>query len=270
MKSRWFLLIACALLFSVITLSLHLSKIYPQEKTKIFYLPSLGYLKLVSGTFKPLVAQMLFVKGVLELSEEVPDRTSYFLKLFEISINLDPKLVSAYFFGGVAVPIKKEEIPLGIRFLKEGMRLNPFDWRIPFWIGFDYLELGAYSKVIEYYNIASNLPNSPPYLKTNLAFFYYKADRPKEGILYFEGLLRSLKDERLLKIIEKKIEWLKGLVSLETKIEEYRRFYGAWPSDFKDLLEAGLIDKIPQDPFGEGYYLEKGLLDGVPKVRSKP
>jgi len=270
MVSRKGLSIICAFLFlSVIIFSLLLSRISPQEEKKIYYLPSLEYLKLVSGTFKPLFAEMLFIKGVLDISEEVPDRMSYFLKLFETAINLDPKLVSACFFGGIVVPVKKEEIPSGIKFLKEGMRLNPSDWRIPFWIGFNYLELGIYSKVIEYYRLASNLPDSPAYLKTNLAFFYYKADRPKEGLLYLEGLFHSLKDRRLLEIIEKKIEWLEGLVFLEAKLTEFKRLFGIWPSDLEDLLETGLIDKIPPDPFGEGYYLEKGLFGGVPKVRSR-
>lgn len=264
------MVVVCFLLFlSVITFSLYLFKIYPQEEIKIYYLPSLEYLKLASGSFTPLISHILFIKGILELSEEVPNRTNYFLKLFEISINLDPKLVSAYFFGGVIVPTEKEEIPLGIKFLKEGIRLNPSEWRIPFWIGFNYLQLGAYSKVIEYYKIASHLPNSPSYLRTNLAFYYYKADRPKEGILYLESLLGSLKDERLLKMIEKKIEWLKGLVFLETKVEEYKSRYGVWPSDLKDLIEKGLIDKIPQDPFGKGYYLDEQWYKYPGRIRSR-
>lgn len=270
MQKKKPLLMICIFLFlCVIAYSLYLSKIYPREKTKIYYLPSSEYLELISGTFRPLFAEMIFIKGVLELSEEVPDRTNYFLELFRTVVNLDPQLISAYFFGGVIVPVKKEEIAMGIKFLKEGIRLNPSEWRIPFWIGFNYLQLGAYSKVIEYYRIASDLPHSPSYLKSNLAFYYYKADRPKEGILYLEGLLHSLKDERLLKMMEKRIAWLKGLVLLEVKIEEYRRLYGIWPSDLKDLLEAGLIDEIPLAPFGGGYYLEKGLWDMAPKVRSR-
>ena len=270
MRSKWILLIVCIFFFlSVFSFSLFLFKIYPQKKTKIYYLPSLEYLKLVSGTFRPLFAEMLFIKGILEISEKVPQRIDYFLKLFEIVVNLDPKLISAYIFGGVVVPRNKEEIALGIKFLKKGMRLNPSDWRIPFWIGFDYLQLGIYSKVIEYYRIASNLPQSPSYLKSNLAFYYYKAGKIKEGLLYLEGLLHSLEDKRLLKIIKEKIKWLKGLVLLEEKVEEYKNHYGIWPSDLKDLVEKGLLDKIPQDPFGKGYYLEKDLFGGRPRVKSR-
>jgi hypothetical protein len=98
MHSRRYLLIICILLFlSVIILSLHLSRISPQpvglprEEKKIYYLPSLDYLRLISGTHKPLFAQALFIKGILEISEKVPDRVNYFSKLFKTAVNLDPQ-----------------------------------------------------------------------------------------------------------------------------------------------------------------------------------
>ena len=270
MRSRKRLLIICFFLFlSTVVFSFFLSRSSFQERGKIYYSPPTDYLKLVSGTFRPVFAQMLFIKGVLELSEDVPDRMSYFLKLFNTVVNLDRGLLNACFFGGVVVPNKKEEIVLGIKFLKRTMSLNPSEWRIPFWIGFDYLQLGVYSKVIEYYRIASNLPDSPVYLKTNLAFYYYQESNPQEGVLYLEGLLHSLKDEHLLKVIRKKIEWLKNLVFLEEKIKTYKELYGFWPKSLNDLIKKSLIDTIPPDPFGKGYYLEQSVLGGAPKVKSK-
>jgi len=248
---------------------MRLSRISTQEKKKIYYLPSLDYLKLSSGSFRPLFAEMIFVKGVLDIPDKVPNRINYFLNLFNTSIGLDPKLINAYFLGGVVIPTGKDEINAGIEFLRKGLALNSSDWRIPFWIGFDYFELGMYDKVIKYYWMASSVPNSPPYLKTNLAFLYYKANRPKEGLLYLEGLYHFIKDTHTLKIMEKKIEWLKGIVDLEAKTEEYRKIYGAWPLNLDDLVKRGLIKEIPYDPFGKGYYLDKNSRNGTPEVKSE-
>lgn len=269
MLSQRFLPIICVFLFlSVFASSLYLSPVSSQQKKKIYYLPSLESLKLISGNFRPLFAEALFIKGVLELSEPIPGRMDYLLKLFGTSIGLDPKLISAYFFGGVVVPRNEEEIASGIKFLKQGLKLNSSNWKIPFWLGFNYLQLGNYAKAAEYYRIAANLPDSPNYLKTNLAFFYYKSNRAQQGLLYLEGLLHSLKDKRVLAIIERKIEWLKGLTFLEKKVAQYKLLYGIWPSELKDLVKVNLIKQIPEDRFGKGYYLEKGLLES-PKIRSR-
>lgn len=261
--------LSAVFLLLVFIFSVYLSDNFTRQNTEVYFFPSADYLKLISGTFRPLSADMLFIKGVLEMSDEIPDRRNYLFNLFETSAELDPKLIGAYFFGGVAVPVNKEEIAWGINFLKKGMKLNPYEWRIPFWIGFNYLELGIYSKAAQYYRIASDLPGSPRFLKTNLAFLYYKAGDLPSGILYLEGLSQSLKDKRLLEIIDKKINWLKGLVYLEGKVQDYKDIYGLWPSDLEELLDKGIIKEVPLDPFGKGYYLQKDTFHDIPKVRSK-
>lgn len=269
MQKKGPLIIICLLLFlAVYNFSSFLSKIPLKEKKKVYYFPSQDYLRLVSGTFRPLSAHLLFIKGVLELSEEIPDRQNYLTKLFLTSIQLDPKLKSAYFFGGIVVPIKKEDIPLGIVFLKEAEKFDPKEWRIPYWIGFNYLQLQDYLKAAEYYKKASELPNSPNFLKTNLAMLYYQAKRPELGLWYLEGLYQSVKDERLLELIKQKIDWLKNIVLLEEKVKEYKEIYGYWPKELEDLVRAGLLDKIPDDPFGKGYKLDEEWYKNPGRVKS--
>lgn len=270
MNSRWTLSIVCVILFlSVIAFSLYLFETYPKEKVKIYYLPSTDYLKLVSGTFRPLFAETLFIKGVLELSEGIPDRQNYLSKLFLTSIQLDPKLISACFFGGMVVPRTRQDIPLGIRFLKEAMKLNPIEWRIPYWIGFNYFQLQDYLKAAEYYQQASALPGSPSFLTTNLAMFYYWAGKPELALWYLEGLYQSVGDERLLELIRLKMDWLKNIVFLEKKVKEYKKIYGYWPKDLEELIKKGLLDKIPEDPFGRGYELDEEWYRGPGRVKSR-
>lgn len=270
MTGRKSLGIICIIFFIfVYGFSAYLFRIFPKQEKAAYYLPSIEYLRLVSGTFRPLAADLLFIKGVLDIPEKIPDKSNYLINLFKTSINLDPKLTNAYFFGGVVVPHKKEEINLGISFLKEGMALNPSEWRIPFWIGFSYLETGAYSKVIEYYRIASELPGSPDYLKTNLAYFYYRTGKFNEGVLYMETLADSLNDDRVKGMLEVKTGWLKNIIFLETKLQEYKELYGEWPSILEDLVDKKLIEEVPRDSFGQGYYLEQDIFGGMPKVKSK-
>jgi len=270
MKLRPKLPFLCLLfLFLSVGFSLYLSKSVSLEKRKVYFLPQAKYLKAISGSHKHLAASLFFVKGVLDISEKIPQRIDYLLDVFRTSVKLDPRLVGAYVIGGVVVPKTKQDIVLAIDFLKEGMELNPKEWRIPFWIGFNNLELSIYPKVIEYYQLASELPDSPRYLKSNLAYYYYKSDKPKEGLLYLQTLKESLEDERLIKSIEQKITWLENIAYLEAKVKVYKDTYQSWPDSLDDLVRVGLISEIPEDPFGGGYELGKDWYRGQGRVKSK-
>jgi tetratricopeptide (TPR) repeat protein len=252
----------------VITLSCRLSGVALEQKKTVYYLPSVQYLSSISGTFKPMVAEMMFIKGVLELTDEIPGRVPYLINVFKAAVYLDPKLMSAYFFGGTIVPAEKADIILGNAFLEEAASLNTEDWRVPFWIGFNYLQLGEYLKAAEYYRKSSLLPGAPAYLKTNQAMFYYKAGKAEMGIVYLESLAQTITDERLMEVFKKKIDWLKNIVYLEGKTRQFKELFGFWPKDLKELVQKGLIEKVPDDPFGRGYQLDKNWEENPGKIRS--
>ncbi|MCF7873832.1 MAG: hypothetical protein K9L84_03560 [Candidatus Omnitrophica bacterium] len=263
-----FTLFSLFFIFTII-LSFYLSKKSPiQQKINYFLVPA-KTLKITTGTFQPLVAELLFIKGVLGLSENRPQQTDNLMSLFETSIELNPKIKEAYFLGAVVVPKNKKDILKGISLLKKGLELNPSSWRIPYWIGFNYLELRIYSKVIEYYKKAANKPNSPGYIKTNLPFFYYKNQNYQQGIVYLQTLLKTVKDKNVKRIMENKINWLKNIIFLEKKIQDYKNLYKQWPISLKELVKKDLLDKIPSDPFGKKYYLERKSLKNKPKIKSK-
>lgn len=270
MADRKKLLVLCAFILLILyAFSFQLSRISIEQERQNYYVPSLQYLEFIGGTFKPLLADLLFIKGILELFEDVPDRADYFLTLFRTTVGLDERLINPYFLGGIVVPLNREEVYKGIEFLQEGMRKHPFDWRFPYWIGFCYLELKDYSKVIEYYQIASNVPHSPSFLKTTLAYYYYKAGKLDEGALYLSSLTDSVDDERILDILDKKTRWLKQMSFLKDKVNEYYLKNNSWPLSLQDLIDKQLIDKIPDDPFGREYYLDTGEPGKPPEVKSR-
>lgn len=263
--------LVCAFLFVIIG-SVFLDKAVFLKKERSYYVPPLNYLLFISATHKHLFADMFFIRGVLDLSEEFPpgfDRLGYLLKNFEIATTLDPKLTRGYFFAGIVSPVKKEQIPQCIQFLKQGIKRDPDSWQIPFWIGFNYFQIGNYGQTIEYYQTAASLAGAPGYLKTNLAFYYYQAGYPQLGLLYFESLLDSVKDKRITRMIEQKIKWLKDIVFLEGKVKEFKQKYGRWPKDLEELVSKRLIEKIPDDPFGKGYYLSEEWYKEPAKVKSR-
>ena len=265
-------IVAVILFFLIAPLSYLLNRMPYSDKRHLYYVPPLNYLSLLSGTHKLSIANLFFIRGILDLSEEFPpsvDRTAYLLRNFEIASTLNPQLLQAYFFAGIVVPRTREEIPRGIKFLKEALKRNSQAWEIAYWLGFNYYQLGEYSKTIEYYKIASSYKDAPSFLKTNLAYLYYRTNQAQLGILYLKGLLESIKDRRLLELIELKIAWLKNIIFLEDQVKKFKEIYGLWPKALEELIEKGLIDKIPEDPFGKRYELDEEWYKGPARVKSR-
>ena len=237
-----------------------LERDFSLEKRRIFYLPPADYLIKASGTFRSFLADIFYIRGILELSEEIKDRAfwaDWVQKNFELATTLDPQLTQGYFFAGVVIASNKEFIQKGVQFLEKALSRNSQSWEIPYWLGFNYFQLGEFLKAAEYYQKAAKFNDAPLFLKSNPAVFYYRAKRPDLGIIYLEGLSRSIKDPRQLEWIEIKLGWLKNIALLEDKIGQYKMLYGAPPESLEKLVAAGLLKDIPADPFGSGYYLDR-------------
>lgn len=262
MRRRGLLPAACiiGLLYIISLYSGYLEKSFLLERQRVLYTPPARAVELLSANFASFSADIFYIRGILALSDEFNDllqRTRWIQDNFSVAIFCDPKLVQGYFFAGVVVGQDKERIKLGIEFLEKHMHLNTQEWRIPYWIGFNYYQLGDYLKAIDYYKSAALFPGSPDFLKSNPAIFYYRAGKADMGVLYLEGLLKTLKDPRQAEWIKVKLEWLSQIAFLEEKVGEFKDRFSRLPDDLEELVEKDIILKIPADPFGRGYYLDK-------------
>lgn len=240
--------------------SSYLQRRFAPESRRVFFTPSPEALRLFSGSFASFLADMFYIQGILDISGEFdsPDiRIKRIQDDFSAALSLDPKLVQGYFFASIVLGRDKEGIARGIDFLEKHRGLNSQEWRVPYWLGFSYYELGNYRSAVEYYKEASLLPGAPDFLKSNPAMLYYKAGKAGLGIVYLRGLLDSLKEESQAEWIKVKLEWLENIARLEEKAGEFKGRFGYLPESLEELVERGLISGLPKDPFGRGYYWDK-------------
>ena len=259
-------IILLALIFFLSSLS---TEIFGLNKEKNYYVPPYAYLDIMSGNFRPLVAQMFLIRGIMSIAEKDPQSFDYILDNLRLSAQLDAKLTYAYIVGGIIAPRGSQELRRATIFMKQGMENAPDDWRLPFWIGFNYLQLGDNLKAAEYYRQASALPGAPNYVKSMAARYYYEADKSNIGLVYLESIRNSVKDTHTLQNIDLKINWLQNIVFLEEKTKAFHEAFGRWPNDLDEVAKSGLIDKIPQDPFGKGYELDKNQAKYPGRVKSR-
>ena len=238
------------------------------NKQSVLFVPPVPYVKMMSGTFESFFADLFYIRGMLAISDEIADtqeKVEWVQQNFHATLELDPQMTEAYFFGGVVIAKDEASIKKGIEFLEKNRPLNPALWKIPYWIGFNYYQLGNYLKAIEYYEKASRLPKAMLFLKKIQPMLYYQAGESDLGIIYLESFLNSLKDDKEREAVQKKIEWLKGISFLEQSIARFKAGHGSLPPDLETLVRDGMISDIPKDPFGHGYYLEQE----TGKVKSK-
>lgn len=257
------------LLAAVLAVSSSIDQKLTRDRPQMFYVPPASVLKVFPGSLRFVFADLYYILGIMAIAEEEPDVLVYVHKNFRAALELDPGLTSAYVLGGVVAPRGTAEIPQGILFLKDYAARSPQDWRIPFWIGLNYLQLGDSLKAAEYYQRASALPGAPGHLRSLAAWAYYEADEPELALAYLKGIAETVQDSGLRASLDRKLAWLTNLVLLEHNVREFHEQSGTWPGNLQELVDAGLLDQIPEDPWGGGYVLDEEWYKSPGRVRSR-
>ena len=163
--------------------------------------------------------------------------------------------MNAAFYGGVVTPVRVEFVPRAIEFLKRAEALSPEQWRLPYWIGYSYLIMENNEKCAEYYLKASQLPGALPFLRYAAVNILSRDTSIDNAIIQTEGLYQSVDSEDAKEWVLIRLNWLRKMQGLETLAKEFKRVTGSFPESLEELVKTGLIQEIPHDEFGEGFYL---------------
>lgn len=264
--NRYFWLILLALLIINLFISLHLRNIAPFEERKLLFVPEPQYVERICGTFRNSVALMFYMKGAQELAYHSSKKFDLLIALFRLTLYLDPKILQAAFLGGIVAPTRYRNIPKAIELLKEAEARLPNEWHIPYWIGFNYLQISEYEKAASYYKKAAKLPNALPFLETASVHILSRGKDLSLAIAEAERILASSKDQDTIDLMKLRLDWLKTMQFLENVNRQFKKKFGRYPQRLQELVEKGMLSKLPQDEFGEGFYLvhpgdcEKGYM----------
>lgn len=244
------------LLFGLtIYMSFHLGSATPSVRGGLSFVPQSEYAARMSGTFRPAVALFFYMRGALELAGDTSKKFELLLELFELSLELDPKLVQAAFLAGVVAPVTIEQLQQTIPFFEKVISLNSENWRIFYWAGFNCLELDDITRGAELYWRASRLPGAPPFLAFSAANLPLEGRTLEQAILETEGMLESVDNDDAREWVMQRTIWLQNMLLLEHKARDFKNQVLRYPVELDELVERGLIKEIPKDNFGNGFYL---------------
>ncbi len=176
--------------------------------------------------------------------------------------NFDPRFVVPYILGGMILGISPDHVPQALDVLGRGWKFHPDDWRFPFYIGYTrYFSLGDPLEGAKALEAAARIPGSPPYLPLLASRMYTEGRAPETALAFLSGMIRAETDPARLEILHGRMRAViveRDIQMLERAVVAYRDRTKLLPTSLQDLVRAGLIEHLPEEPHGGRYILAPG------------
>lgn len=260
----WFFLLSLVflLLALVARLQIELDQRVDQQTTqfdKLRLLPRGEVLRPALLGFHHLGADLLWLRVVQVFGARVVTEQDYewLYHALDVVTTLDPQYTYVYDAGGTILAEFANRVDLSNKLLEKGVHANPASWRLPFVLGFNhFFHLQNYLKAGEYMGMAAKIPGRPYYVDTLAARLFVEGGSPAMALQYLETMLQQTSDPQLKEIYTNKYREVlvaRDLHILDAAVATYRKVHGPLVHGLSDLVKAGLLSAIPEEPFGGEY-----------------
>ncbi len=191
-------------------------------------------------------------------------------RTIKTAIILNPYNEDAYYFAQGAFTWGVGAVKAVNTLLEYVFKYRPWDFQIPFFLGFNYAYfLHNYSKAATYFKIAARLHNCSLFV-TLASRYYYDSGKLELGINYLKYMIKHTKNRSIKQVYEIRLKALERIKFLEDAVATYKKLYSTYPKKLKDLVEKGIINGIPKDPYGGKFYITKnGKIKTTSKLAKK-
>jgi hypothetical protein len=221
-------------------------------------------IKAMSLEYAPLMADIYWTRAVQYYGDKRARHDSDFellWPLLDVTTTLDPNLVVAYRFGSTFLsepaPRGAGQPYRGIELLERGIKANPQYWRFYEDLGFIYyFELKDYAKSSAAFAEGSKNPDSKIWMKVMAAKIASEGESLSTSVFLWNEVYHSTKDTEVRKNALTHLQLLKvaeDCKQLNLLAEEYQKRTKKPPERVRELVEAGLLPRVPVDPLGYPY-----------------
>lgn len=242
---------------------------------KLGYLPEAEVMRMVAGDQRYLLAEFCVVKvlfyfgTIIEKQKNmITVKPEYFnmFKTLETAVKLDPYNMDSYYFTQAAFTWEVGRAKDVNRILAYGMKYRTWDWTLPFYAAFNSAYfLKEYADAAKYMEKAADISGNP--LLTNLAArYFYESGRNDLGILFLETMEKGAKDKKVKRVYSLRKQALTAAQMLGDAVNRFKKMKGRLPVNLGEMISAGVIVSIPDDPYGGTFYLdESGMVRSTSK-----
>ncbi|MEW5947529.1 MAG: hypothetical protein AB1742_15175 [bacterium] len=247
----------------------------------MFLVPSKLFLEIFSMGFEQIISDYFWIKAItyseqdmikysmilsehemhemLEATERTGRERYRMYRFLELSTHFDPGFIYAYEFGGTMLAWNGY-VELANVLLERGLSKNPDAYRLAYSLGFNHFFFNKdFNKAIEYFTLAHEISGGESVKPSFIATLHALAGDIDLGLKLLESLYNNASDPDTKEFYAERIRYFwveKHLKSLNEAIDAYGRRFGKDPEKLEELVETGIINAIPQEPFGGAYAID--------------
>lgn len=187
-----------------------------------------------------------------------PGEWKWLYNILTASTDADPYFLDPYYFAAGVLTWDSHLIREANELLEKGTRYRDWDWKMPFFLGFNYFYfLQDNGKASEYMMESSRREGSGRVISTLASRLAYEGNRTENAIYFLREILKNTDDPSIKKEYTFRINALETILSLEQAVEKYKKKYGRTPGNLNKLVERKIIPALPKDPYGGEFYLDQ-------------
>jgi tetratricopeptide (TPR) repeat protein len=220
--------------------------------------------KIMSLEYAPLMADIYWTRVVQYYgNKHVRGQAKLDLlwPLLDVTTTLDPNLIVAYRFGAMflsqAPPTGTGRPDQAVELIRRGIQANPEYWRLYEDLGFVYyFDLKDYQKASEAFLEGSKNPDAQLWMKVMAAKIAADGESFSTSMFLWKDIYESSSDPLIKKNALMRLKLLKAqedCKKLNALADEYAKRNGRRPARMTDLVQAGLLRRLPTDPEGFAY-----------------
>ena len=190
------------------------------------------------------------------------DPSETLFRVLNIITDLDPRFSAAYTNGAHFLGHHGDQAGLGraIRLLEKGIRANPRDWHHYFDLGFVYYFYARdYETAARVFAAGAVQPGAPVWMGAVTARSQaLSGDRQTARALaiYLRDTATEASTRQGADFLVLQLDALDRRDELEVVVSRYQAATGRFPASWEEVVNAGALPGVPEDPAGVPYALE--------------
>jgi hypothetical protein len=234
---------------------------------RVGYVPEAKVLKFITADQRYLAADWIIIKVLLyfgELMEKAQGKNIYasapdysgMFRILQTGLRIEPYNADAYYFAEAAYSWDVGQYRAVDSMLEYGMKYRTWDSQLPFFVGFNEAYfLKDYKTAAGYMKKAAEIAKDQQFA-TIAARYFYDAGENDLAILFLDVMRKSARNDNERKLYAYRLSALLAARDIQTAVSRYLHKEGHMPKSLAQLVIAGVIAAIPEDPYGGVFYLD--------------
>lgn len=243
-------------------------------KDELLYLPNEKLLNHFTGGMDSIIADLIWLRCIQYTAAELKGERGFtwLNHMLATCVRLDPYFKDVYRYGGIFLAALRADDDASLRLLEQGCVLHPDAWELPYEMAMVYLlnrkdQPGSRDRARRYLTLSADTGNAPAFVADLVDKLRDTSDLGDTAIEREMWAKLAHSDDQLLRDMAQRelieLDLRDACRALTEMAAAYTKQSGTKIDSLEQLLAAGIIKWLPQDPLGGTFFID---ADGV--VRS--